>query len=256
MPLLAATNLAFAYGARRVLRDVSISLDRGEVVALIGPNGSGKSTLIRALLGHLPATGDIAWDGRPLASWPRRELAQTVAYLPQAPAYDVDQTVLDALRLGRSPYLKSFGIESADDVRVVHEVAAQLQLTDLLARYMDELSGGQRQRVFVGRCLVQQPAALLLDEPNTFLDLKHQAELVKLAHELARGRNMAVLLALHDLNLAAAVADRLVLLRDGAVVVAGLPAEVLRAEVLSTTFETPMRVLEGPPKAIVADLGS
>ncbi|HEV7301783.1 MAG TPA: ABC transporter ATP-binding protein [Tepidisphaeraceae bacterium] len=256
MSLLTATNLTFGYRDTPVLRGVSVALAPGEIVALIGPNGSGKSTLIRALLGHVIATGQIDWNGRPLADWPKRELARTVAYLPQSPVYDVDQTVLDVLRLGRSPYLGAFGIESAADVQVVHEVATQLGLTDLLTRSMDELSGGQRQRVFVGRCLVQQPTALLLDEPNTFLDLKHQAELVSLARTLSRERNMGVLIASHDLNLAAAVADRLVLLKDGAVVATGVPDEVLRADVLSAAFETPLRRVDGARIAIIPEFTS
>jgi iron complex transport system ATP-binding protein len=248
--ILSAINLTFAYRDRPVLRDISVSLARGETVALIGPNGSGKSTLLRALLGHVAATGDITWTGRPLQKLARRDLARLVAYLPQTPTFDADQSVRDVLRLGRSPYLGAFGLESFDDATIVDMVATKLGLTDLLPRLIDELSGGQRQRVFVGRCLVQQPAALLLDEPNTFLDLKHQADLVTLVRGLAKG-GLGVLIASHDLNLAAAIADRLVLLREGQVVATGTVDEVLSPALLSEAFGTPLRRVDGPRPGIL-----
>jgi len=242
--ILSAHNLHFAYGDRAVLHGVDISLHRGEVVALIGPNGSGKSTLLRALLGHVAAKGDVSWDGQPLRQLSARALAKRVAYLPQTPTYDTDHTVGDVLRLGRSPYLGAFGLESTDDAEIVESVAHRLNLNDLLHRPVDELSGGQRQRVFVGRCLVQQPQALLLDEPNTFLDLKHQAALVSLVRSLAKD-GLAVLIASHDLNLAAAVADRLVLLHNGQVAASGTVDEVLSPAILSDVFQTPLRRIDG-----------
>src|SRR3954463_485400 len=162
MQLLQASNLSFAYGDRAVLREVSLTLNPGEIVSLLGPNGAGKTTLIRALLGHLHANGSIEWDGKSLSSWSRRELARRVAYLPQSPTFDPGQTVLEVLRLGRAAYWSAFGIESTRDVQVVDEIAALLDLRDVLDRPMDAISGGQGQRVFVGRCLAQEPAAMLL----------------------------------------------------------------------------------------------
>ena len=240
--ILRASGVSFAYGQRQVLRAVDITLSSAEVVALIGPNGSGKSTLIKSLLGHLHATGDIDWDGKNLTKWRRRELARVVAYLPQSPAADAEQRVADVLRMGRAPYWSAFGIESDRDVQVVREVSSLLNLQDLLDRQMQELSGGQRQMVFIGRCLAQEPRALLLDEPNTFLDLKHQVELLRALKNLARERNIAVLMASHDLNLAAAFSDRLVLLEKGTVVAHGIPQEVLRPELLSRVYELPVEV--------------
>ena len=181
--LLVAENVSFSYGATPVLRDVSITLAPGEVVALLGPNGSGKSTLIRALLGILHAEGRIDWDGRPLRTWKRRELARRLAYLAQSPAWDPEQRVIDVLRLGRAPYWRVFGLESAADVAAVADVIKMLDLADIQHRPLSDLSGGQRQRVFVGRALAQQPAALLLDEPDTFLDLRYQVELARLLRQ-------------------------------------------------------------------------
>ena len=242
---LNARDISFAYGDTTVLRGVSLSLKGGEVVALLGPNGSGKSTLIRALLGQLDASaGEIAWDGRDVRAWRRRDLARLVAYLPQAPAFEPEQRVGDVLRLGRAPYWGAFGVESRRDEEVVREVAELLHLGDLLGRRMDQLSGGQRQRAFVGRCLAQEPRALLLDEPNTFLDLRHQVELLQLLRRLARDRGVGVLLASHDLNVAASLSDRLILLDQGAPAATGTPAEVLDPALLARVYGLPMQRID------------
>jgi iron complex transport system ATP-binding protein len=234
--LLEAKDVGHAYGDRIALRGVSVSLDSGQVVALIGPNGSGKSTLIKSLLGHVHATGEISWRDKRIRDWRPRELARLVAYLPQSPRHEPEQTVAEILRLGRAPYWGAFGLESSADERVTLEVAKLLGLEDLLARSMDEMSGGQRQRVYIGRCLTQEPAALLLDEPNTFLDLKHQIDLWQLLRDLAKRKNLAVLLASHELNIAGAHADRLVLLHDGAVAASGSADAVLQPDILSKVY--------------------
>jgi iron complex transport system ATP-binding protein len=236
MSLLSASNLAYSYGDQVALRDVSFSLRVGEILALAGPNGSGKSTLIKVLLGQLAASGEIAWDERPIAQWRRRELARFVAYLPQAPTHEPGQTVLDVLRLGRAPYWGAFGLESSADEAAIARVAHMLGLDSFLGRRMEQLSGGQRQRVFIGRCLAQQPKALLLDEPSTFLDLAHQVELCRLLADLARTENLAVLMASHELNVAAAFADRLMLLSNGAIAAEGTADAVLRPQVLEPVY--------------------
>jgi iron complex transport system ATP-binding protein len=219
---------------------------------LLGPNGSGKSTLLRLLLGHLtPASGDVQWDGQPLRSHRPRGLARLVAYLPQSPAHEPGQTVLEVLRAGRTPYLHAFGLESPRDVDVVRQTAELLQLTDLLSRPMEELSGGQRQRVFLGRALAQEPRAFLLDEPSTFLDLQHQAQLWQLLRTLARERNLAVLAASHDLNLSAAFADELLLLHEGGIAAAGTPDAVLSPPLLSRVYGVEMERLDRPGKTPV-----
>jgi iron complex transport system ATP-binding protein len=159
-----------------------------------------------------------------------------VAYLPQSPRHEPGQSVADVLRLGRAARWGAFGLESSADERIVLEVAGVLGLEDLLDRSMEEMSGGQRQRVFVGRCLTQQPAALLLDEPNTFLDLKHQMELWQLLRGLAREQKIAVMVASHELNIAGGFADRMMLMCEGKLAAAGSADEVLRPEVLSPVY--------------------
>jgi iron complex transport system ATP-binding protein len=253
--LLRASNLSFAYphrdGERNILQDVALALAAGEVVALLGPNGSGKSTLIRCLLGQLACAGEISWDGRAIRSWRPRELARFIAYLPQSPTWDAGQTVRAALAIGRAPYWGAFGVESAQDESIVDDVARELQLSDLLDRRLDELSGGQRQRVLLGRCLVQQPRAMLLDEPNTFLDLRHQVELSKMLRRLASERGIGVLMASHDLNLAAAFADRLILLDGGKVAADGPVSDVLQPALLEKAYGLPMDRIERPGVPVV-----
>jgi ferric hydroxamate transport system ATP-binding protein len=240
MPLLDAGPISFSYADRAVLREVSLSLRAGQVTVLLGPNGSGKSTLLRLLAGHLGTANRVLWNDRPIAEYPRRELAKLVAYLPQFPTAAEHQTVAETLRTGRIPYLSAFGIESREDVDAVAEVAELLHLTDLLDRPLDELSGGQRQRAFIARCLAQRPKALLLDEPATFLDLKHHVELLTLLRRLADTKGLAILMASHDLNLPSAYADTLLLLDDGATAAAGPPGEVLKPELLSRVYGVSM----------------
>jgi len=253
MTLLRADNLAFSYDDTPVLRGVSVSLAAGEVVALLGPNGSGKSTLLRCLLGHLPASGTIAWDDQLLAAWSPRDLARTAAYLPQTPLWDPAQSVREALSLGRSPYWGAFGLESLRDAHVLWRTAVEMELQELLARRMGELSGGQRQRVFLGRCLAQEPRAMLLDEPNTFLDLKHQVELARLLRRWAQQQGIGVLLASHDLNLAGLFADRLILLAGGRVMAEGAVADVLQPALLEQVYGIPMDRIDrdGKPPVVV-----
>jgi iron complex transport system ATP-binding protein len=155
------------------------------------------------------------------------------------------------LRAGRTPYLQAFGLESAHDGEVVVRTAALLGLTELMARPMHELSGGQRQRAFLGRALAQEPRVFLLDEPNTFLDLQHQAQLWQLLRTLARDRNLAILAASHDLNLSAAFADELVLLDQGRVVASGTVDAVLDAALLSRVYRIGMERIERAGKTPV-----
>jgi iron complex transport system ATP-binding protein len=243
---LRAENLCFAYRADRpVVREVSLAVTPGRTTVLLGPNGSGKSTLLKLLLGGLkPGSGEIEWEGRTLRAHRPRELARGIAYLPQSPGYEEGQSVAEVLRAGRTPYLQAFGLESARDVEVVRRTAELLGLTELMDRSMDELSGGQRQRAFLGRALAQEPRVFLLDEPNTFLDLQHQAQLWQLLRTQAREKNLAVLAASHDLNLSAAFADELLLLDQGKIAARGTPDVVLDAALLSRVYGIGMERIE------------
>ena len=259
-----------AYTRAPVLRDITLRLAAGEILAVAGPNGSGKSSLLKLALGALrPQAGKVTWFDRPLSRWPRRELARRVAYLPQAPTSLAGQSVADVLASGRAPYWGTFGVESTADLRAVKDAAELLGLADWLARDVATLSGGQRQRVFIARCVAQTlgdgnpcadalttPAgAILLDEPDTFLDLKHIAELTTILRMLAHQRGMGILLASHDLNLAAGVADRMVLLREGDIAASGAPAEVMRPDIIESAYGIPVNVLESNGRPVLVPAG-
>jgi iron complex transport system ATP-binding protein len=248
---LTIQSLQVSFGQHTALSGVSTQLRAGEVVTLLGPNGSGKSTLLRAALGLTAFTGDVIWFGKPARKWTRRELARLVAYMPQHPVYEPGDRVSDVLRLGRSPHQGLLGIDSEADGAVVAEVAGELELSELLSRRIETLSGGQRQRVFLGRCLAQQPQVLLLDEPATFLDLRHQVELYRLLRDLARKKNIGVLMASHDLNLAAAHADRAIVLKKGTILIDDLTAIAMNEKTLSEAFDLPMRCVQVDDRTFV-----
>ncbi len=256
MSVLEVANLSHTYRstATPALEDISFDADAGEVLCLVGPNGAGKSTLLRSLLTPASA-GTVTWFGQPLASWRRRELARRVAFLPQNPAALTGMRVGDVLASGRVPHWSAFGVESGADRSAVHAVAEALDVAAWLDRPLDTLSGGQRQRVFLGRCLAQldtsQPGAVLLDEPDAHLDLARVTELRRLVRSLADDRGLLVVVASHDLNIAARTADRMALLSNGRLAAFGVPAEVLRPNVLHEAYGVEVAVHETPDGPIV-----
>jgi iron complex transport system ATP-binding protein len=243
--LLAATDVRLAYGAREVLRGVTFATSPGRVVALIGPNGAGKTSLLKVLAGVVHPT-----TGRVEVAAPR---ARHVAYLAQAEELPAHWTVREIVELGRLPYVGAWRDLAPDDERAVARAMDRTATRDLAERRVDALSGGERQRVALARALAQEPRVLLLDEPTTHLDLRHQADLfATLREEAARG--MAIVAVMHDLAFAAQ-ADRCVLLAEGTVRADGPPDEALRPETLARVYETPIEILrtaDGRIGALVA----
>jgi iron complex transport system ATP-binding protein len=230
-----------------VLQALDLSVAEGEVVALVGPNGSGKSTLLRALGRILkPKGGAVTLEGRSLADWPTREVAQRLALLPQGPTLSNDLTVAELVWMGRSPHQGWLGLPNPGDKDAVEWAARETSITPLLKRNVSDLSGGERQRVWLAMALAQQPRLLLLDEPTTFLDLSHQLELLELVRYLNAEHGLTVVMVLHDLNQAARYAQRVVVLHEGAVYAEGAPADVLTPETLLAVFGIEAEVLPGP----------
>ncbi len=245
--MLSIGHLSVFYGRRKVLHDVSLGVQAGEVLALIGPNGSGKSTLIRAVSGVVPIeAGEVQIDGRALGQLSTMERARYLAVVPQArnmpPAFSVYETVL----LGRTPYLGWLGRAGESDHERVRYALERTQMTSMADRMIGELSGGEQQQVLLARALAQDTPVLLLDEPTTHLDLQHRESLVHLVRELAKGRDLAVLMVLHDLNLASLYADRISLLVQGRIEAEGTPSEVLTEETLSRVYSVPVHVMPHP----------
>lgn len=240
-------NVFAGYGARPVLRDVSLRVEAGEVLALVGPNGAGKSTLVRAASGViLPSAGRVLLDGFDLARLKPDARARRTATVPQAArlpdAFTVGQTVL----MGRTPYLPLWASESHRDCEVAWAAMVQAAVEPLADRRVDELSGGEVQRVLIARALAQEPGVLLMDEATAHLDLKHQMAMLDLVRRLAGERGLAVLVTLHDLNQAALYADRLALLIEGRIAATGCPDEVLTSEQLSAAYGTRVSVSRHP----------
>ena len=241
-------NLNVDYGPRRVLKNISLDVKTGETLALLGPNGSGKSTLIRALSGVVCASGTplLRLFGRDLGGLNAAQRARLMAVVPQAvslpPAFTVWETVL----LGRTPYLNFLGQLSSKDEEIARESLEKVDALSLAPRRVGELSGGEQQRVLLARALAQSTPVLLLDEPTTHLDLQHQIGLLELVHKLAREQNLTVLIALHDLNLAARYAERVALMVDGEIKASGTAKEVLRPAMISQVYGWPVQVVQHP----------
>jgi iron complex transport system ATP-binding protein len=246
-PLLAINDLTIRYEARTVLRSVSLDVHAGEVLALIGPNGVGKSTLLRACSGTLkPSSGRVLIAGQDVQRLRVEERAKLIAVVPQAVRLPEIFNVFETVLMGRTPYLGWLGRESAADRAAVQAALERTCTLELADRPLGELSGGEQQRVLIARALAQSARSLLLDEPTAHLDLKHQANVLSLVCDLAHRENYAVLIALHDLNLAAQYADRVALLSNGAVAASGTPEAVLTAENLSPAYGLHITVYEHP----------
>ncbi|MCK6482329.1 MAG: ABC transporter ATP-binding protein [Planctomycetes bacterium] len=235
------------YGPCPVLRAVDLAVREGELVGVLGPNGSGKTTLVRGATRVVePAEGAVTLLGRPLGLYDRRELARSVAVVPQEGTPLFPFTVLETVLMGRAPWLRPFAFEGEEDLRAAREALAAVGAADLALRDLAELSGGERQRVVVARALAQGTRVLLADEPTAHLDLRHGVAIFSLLRRLSRERGLAALVVTHDVNLAAIHCDRLVLLSRGAVAAEGTPREVLRADLLAEAYGTPVHVQERP----------
>lgn len=235
-PALAFEDLRLRIGPREILRGVTLELGRGEMLGLAGPNGSGKTTLLRVASGVLPASsGTVRVRGRPAASFPRRELARELAVVPQDAHVAFPFRAGEVVLMGRSPYLGPLGFETGADLKLAEDAMARVGIASLAERSILELSGGERQLVLVARALAQDARVLLLDEPTAHLDLRHKMVVLDLVREFVRSGRSALVVS-HDLTLASRSCDRIALLREGALVATGAPADVITPQNLETTF--------------------
>jgi iron complex transport system ATP-binding protein len=245
LPRLRAESVSFAYAGRGVVKSVSIDVRGGEVVGVLGPNGSGKTTLIRCLLGMLsPQSGRVLLDERDIGTFDRRAFALRVAAVPQEMPTDFPLRVSELVLLGRLPHLPASGLgfETGADLAAAQAALDACGVADLADRAIHEISGGELRRVFIARALCQGSPILVLDEPTGGLDLRHQQAIVELLRRQARA-GAAVLVVFHDLNLAASVCDRVLLLKEGTAVASGRPNDVFSPEVLSEVYGVDIAVL-------------
>jgi iron complex transport system ATP-binding protein len=242
--MLQTSELSYGYasGGRRArsftLENVSAAVERGSLTGLLGPNGCGKTTLLKLLSGVLqPHRGAVSLNGVPLAGQSRREIARHLAVVPQETHPAFDYTVMEMVLMGRHPHLGPLELEGPSDLALAREAMAATGTEHLAARAYMTLSGGEKQRVVIASALTQLPEVLLLDEPTASLDLGYQLEVASLLRRLNRDRGVTMVLATHDLNLAASLCDRLILLRDGRSVAQGPTREVLTASTIRRIYD-------------------
>jgi len=246
-PRIEAVNIAAGYGDRTVLRGIDLRVRAGEMVGLIGPNGSGKSTLLRVLSAGLrPSAGSVHLDGEDILALRSRDIALRLAFVPQSEPAVFDFPVRDVVLMGRHAHVRGLGGETSADFEAAARAMAAADILDLADRPVTALSGGEHRRVLIARALAQQAPTLLLDEPVAHLDITHQVEILALARRMANRDSVAVLAALHELNLAAEFCDRLVLLSDGKVLAEGTPDDVLTVDLLERAYGAALQVGHSP----------
>ena len=238
--MIQTDSVSFAYpqSVRPVLRAVTLSVRKGAIVGLLGPNGCGKTTLLKLLSGMLtPQSGRVRLDGKPLAALSRREIARRIAVVPQETHTTFDFTVLDIVLMGRYPHLGPFELEGVADLEIARAALAATGTTELEGRLFGSLSGGEKQRVVIAAAVAQEAALMLLDEPTASLDLAYQIEVAALLRRLNASHAVTMVVCTHDLNLAAALCDEVVLLRDGAVLAHGPTADTITADNIRATYD-------------------
>lgn len=243
---LEVESLTLEYAGRRAVDAVSLAVESGEMVAIVGPNGSGKSTLLRGMSRlQKPANGRVLLDGRDIRRMAAREVARDLAILTQSPEAGLDLTVRELVWRGRYPHQGILQRPSAPDFEAVEWAMEAADVGHLAARALGALSGGERQRAWIALALAQQPKVMLLDEPTSFLDIRHQIEVMHLLRRLNH-QGMTIVAVLHDLLLAGRFADRVIALANGRIAFDGPPATVLEPAALEAVFGLPMMVIPDP----------
>jgi len=244
--MLDVRGVSYAYDDVAAVRDLSATFQRTQLVALTGPNGSGKSTLLKLLARVLaPDSGSIAFEDRKLADWPPKEYARRVGYLPQDPDPTFPMRALEVVVSGRAPFLGRFEWEGESDYEEARRALALVDAADLTDRYLDEMSGGERKRVFLARVLAARPKLILLDEPLASLDVSHVQQFSTLLRDIVDRTEITVIYATHDLNWAAAYADRMLVMQRGSLALDAAPSALMRPDVVRELFGFEAQVVGG-----------
>ena len=244
--LLEVENLASGYGKKKIIRDVSFTLEAGEILAVVGPNGVGKSTLLRTVAGFLPAMeGQIRIAGQAVEQMPREEHAKVLSVVTTTRPHSDWLMVRDVVAAGRYPYTGSLGILGDEDWNIVDEAMERMEIRELATSYFEELSDGQRQRVLLAKSIAQQPKVLVLDEPTSYLDIRYQLEFVEMALDLAKKQGMGIFLSIHELGIARRLADRVLCLKDGFLDAYGITSDILTDEYIEQLYGIPKGGLYG-----------
>lgn len=239
-------NLNFKYdNGKNILDNLSLNFKKGKITGIIGPNGSGKTTLIKNLSRILnPNSGKLYLFGKELTKYKQKELALNTGVVFQERESEFQFTVFDIVMMGRYPYKKKFELESAEDYSVVVDALEKTNTYHYRNRYLDELSGGEKQRVMIARALAQEPKVLILDEPISHLDLHYQVEILRMIQDLAKVKEMSIIIILHDLNFAYKFCDQLILLRNGNLYKEGKPEEVITRENINKVYHVDIEIIK------------
>lgn len=244
--LFSADNVSYRYNHHVAIDNVSFTIDQGEFIGVIGPNGAGKSTLLRLLAGFLkPSEGSISYSGKNLNRYDQRELASNIATLPQLMDIPFSYTVEDLVLMGRYPHAKKGFTYGRKEVEFVKDVMDTMEISHLAVRRIDALSEGERQKVFLSQCIAQDPKVLLLDEPVSHLDIRHQIQTLDVLEKL-HGEGLTIVMVLHDLNLASEFCSRVMLISKGKVKSDGDPRLVLTFQNIEEAYDTVVIVKENP----------
>ena len=246
-PPIVVSGIQFSYGQNPVLREISMEAGLGEIVGLVGPNGSGKTTFLRVVAGTLsPQRGQVYVEGREMPSLRPRDRARLVAMVQQSPAVPSGFTSLEVVLMGRNPYLGLLQWEGPKDIEICQRVMELTETWEFAHRPLASMSGGEIQRVFIARALAQETPVLILDEPTAHLDIRYQPSIFDMIQRVRRHTNITVLLAMHDLTLAAQYCKRIAVLHEGRIYAIGEPSEVLTADIVSKVFGAPVSIVEHP----------
>ncbi|MBW1997369.1 MAG: ABC transporter ATP-binding protein [Deltaproteobacteria bacterium] len=246
-PVMILDSVAFRYGDFWALRAISLEIGRGEILGVLGPNGSGKSTLLKIMDGMLrPQEGRVLLRGRNLLSFGRTAIAGEIAMVAQENHFRFSFSALEVVLMGRFPHLKRLQFEGDRDVEVALDSMGATNTRELAHRSIHELSGGEKQRVLIARALAQEPRVILLDEPTSFLDLKHKRDIFHLISRLCLSRGLSVVVVSHDIDLAAQYCHRLLLLKEGRIHDVGEPEKVITAETIGNVYDCPVLVDRNP----------
>ncbi len=240
---LAITDLSFGYNGKATIKDVFLEVERGEVVSLVGPNGAGKSTLIKCIDRILrPQRGTVLVDGKAASLMGSKDFSRMMGYVPQSTKEIFPYTVFDIVLMGRRPHI-GWRV-TGRDVKVVAKTLKFMGIEQFASRYFDELSGGEKQKIAMARAIVQEPEILLLDEPTSNLDIKHQLEVMRTVRLLVEKGGISAIMAMHDLNLASRFSDKIVMLKDGRVFEMGRPESVLIPENIEKVYGVRAEVIK------------
>jgi iron complex transport system ATP-binding protein len=250
--ILEGRDIRFSYDGVEVIKGVNLSIGQGTIVGLLGANGVGKSTLLKVLTGILSTKhGEILYKGRELKYLPKREISKRIAYVPQSPAFGFPFTVSEIVKMGRAPYLGRFEFENDKDNEIAFQAMETVGITHLQDRLVREISGGEKQLASFARALAQEPELMVLDEPATFLDVKHKTEILRLLLKLKKERNISIIAATHDVFSGLFYFDRLIILKDGEILAEGTCDQVLTDDTLSKAYNIGVTVRREDGKIFV-----